>query len=248
VNANHKQGRFEMRVKSIAAAGACATGLALAVVAPAAAHVTVSPESTVADDYANLEFSVPHGCEGSPTTSVRVQVPETVPSVTPGRHALWTLDTKQGPKERFELHGETITRGVSEVTYTAKQPLADDELDTFQWSVRMPKGAGQTVYFPVIQKCERGEHRWIQIPKAGESADELEEPAPAVQLTAAEAEATAASEEAGQETQSAAASGGDGGDDNGAPTWLVVVALALGALGLAAGAGGLLVARRARAA
>jgi periplasmic copper chaperone A len=234
-----------MKLKSIAAVGACATGLAFVMTAPAAAHVTASPASTPADDYANLEFSVPHGCEGSPTTRVRIQVPETVPSVTPGRHPLWTLRTKEGPKERVELFGETITEGVSEVIYTAKQPLADKQLDMFQMSVRMPKGVGQTVNFPTIQECERGELRWVQIPEEGESAEELEEPAPAVELTAPEGEEAATQPVAdGGPEQSAAASTSSSDDDDGAPTWLTIAALVVGGLGLATGLASLATARR----
>ena len=111
-------------------------------------------------------------------------MPPSVPSVTPAVHPLWDLATKGGKKDGVELHGETVTRGVSEVIYTAKQPLPPDRLDLVTMSVKLPVGEeGESVYFPTVQSCEKGQNRWIQIPAEGESADDLEEPAPAVVLT-----------------------------------------------------------------
>jgi uncharacterized protein YcnI len=34
----------------------------------------------------------------------------------------------------------------------------------------------------VVQECAAGVHRWIEIPAAGESADDYEEPAPSVTI------------------------------------------------------------------
>lgn len=210
-----------MSIKTISAAGLAVAGAVLALAASAAAHVTVSPESSEAGGYARLEFGVPHGCEGSPTRTVRVQIPDTVPSATPERNSLWDLDTREGSKQRTELHGETITRGVSEVIWTARQPLPDDELEVLGMSVLMPDTAGDTVYFPAIQECEKGEHRWIQVPAEGESAEELGEPAPQVELTAA------ASEDGSDESEPVEADAASQG--------LGIAALILGALGLLAG-------------
>jgi periplasmic copper chaperone A len=82
----------------------------------------------------------------------------------------------------------------------------------------------------------------------GESEDDLESPAPAVVLTAAEGEHGAAAEEepaahmeqASAEVDTAGASTGD----DLAPEWVTIVALVLGALGLVAGVAGLTAARR----
>jgi periplasmic copper chaperone A len=219
-----------------------ATGaLTLALAGTAGAHVTANPPEGPSDGFATVSFQVPHGCEGSPTTQVRIQIPPSVPSVTPSVHPLWNVATKEGKKDKVELHGETITRGVSEVTYTAKQPLPDDRLDSFAVSLKLPAGKeGDSVYFPTIQKCEQGQTRWIQIPAEGESAEELEEPAPAVVLTAGE-DADAAATEPAANVQPAAVAGED---DEGAPVWLAVVALGVGVLGLLAGIGGLMAGRR----
>jgi hypothetical protein len=77
----------------------------------------------------------------------------------------------------------------------------------------------------------------------GENADELEEPAPAVTLTAAgEGHAAASADQA--ETQPVGDVQAPGVDDKGAPTWLAALALAVGALGLGVGAVGLMRGRR----
>ena len=169
----------------------------------------------------------------------------------PGRAArTGRSETKEGKKDPVELHGEKITSGVSEVTYTAKTPLPADRLDFVYLSLKMPAGEqGESVYFPTIQKCEQGETRWIQIPAEGESEDDLEDPAPAVVLTAAEGEHGGGA--AAEEEPAAEAAGERGGrhgrravDDDSAPEWLTIVALVLGALGLVAGVAGLTAARR----
>ena len=215
-----------MSIRKITGGAVAAVIAVLASASAAVAHITASPGDAAADEYATLEFGVPHGCEGSPTRSVRIRIPDTVPSVTPQRNPLWDLTTREGPKQETELNGETITRGVSEVIWTARQPLPDDQLDILGMSVRLPNAPGETLYFPAIQECEQGAHRWIQIPAEGESAEELEEPAPQVELTA------------GEEGESEPAA--EDGDD-GAPTWLAVAALGAGAAGL--GAGGTALAR-----
>lgn len=218
---------------------AVTAAVSLACAAPAAAHVTLDPGEAPADGYATLQLQVPHGCGDSPTRVVRVQIPEQVPSVTPQVHPGWEVTTKEGPKDAVELHGETVNRGVKEIAWTATDadPLPADRLDLFGMSVKLPAGeAGDPVYFPTVQECVDGRESWIQIPRAGETA-ELESPAPSVKLTAAaggHAAATVGDEEDGAGADGVAvATAGDG--DNGPSTGLVIVALVLGGLGLLAG-------------
>jgi periplasmic copper chaperone A len=238
-------------MKSITRRVAATTGvLTLALAGTAGAHITATPGEAPSDGYATLDFSVGHGCEESPTTEVRIQVPPSVPTVTPAVNPFWDVTTKEGKKDKVELHGETITRGVSEVTYTAKQPLPGDRLDLLTMSVKLPAGEeGESVYFPTVQSCEKGQNRWIQIPAEGESGEELESPAPAVVLTAAEgghggASASASEEESSAQPASTVQTASVSSEDDGAPMWLAITALAVGALGLLAGVGGLMAGRR----
>ena len=61
------------RVGVIGATMAAALALGAA---PAFAHVTVSPSVATAGSYTVLTVSVPHGCDGSPTTKVSIKIPD----------------------------------------------------------------------------------------------------------------------------------------------------------------------------
>jgi uncharacterized protein YcnI len=169
-----------------------ATVVSLSGVLPVSAHVTVTPEGTAAGSYTLLRFGVPHGCDGSSTTQIAIQIPEEFATVTPGMNYGWTvekvMETLATPIP--DGHGGEYTERVSEVVYTAKEPLPDGYYDSFLMSVRLPEdAAGTTLYFPTIQTCEEGETAWIQIPEEGQSEDDLESPAPAFTVTEAEASA-----------------------------------------------------------
>ena len=84
-------------------------------------------------------------------------MPPSVPTATPQVNPLWNITTKEGKKDKVDLHGETITRGVSEIIYTAKQPLPADRMDVMGVSLKLPAGKeGDSVYFPTIQECAAG--------------------------------------------------------------------------------------------
>lgn len=231
-----------MNLKKLTTGAALAALAALLLAAPAPAHITIEPATSPADGFATLQFSVPHDCEGSPTRSVRVRIPDTVPYVKPLRHPLWRLEIKEGPKQRTELFGETITRGPSEVTWTTEQPLPNEQLDVLAMSVKLPATPGQTLNFPTIQQCVEGVHRWIQVPAEGQNPDDLEEPVPTVELTAAEGGHGGSSGGGEQDEEAEAAED----DDDDASQGLGLLALGIGALGLVTGGTGLLLARRRR--
>lgn len=223
-----------MLMKKTIVLGVAAAALLLP--AAAAAHITATPSTAPADAYTTLDFEVPHGCEESPTRQVLVQIPENVPQATPEVHPGWSLETREGPKEEVELHGETITRGVSEVIWTAEgEPLPPHYLDRFAISVKLPPAEGETVYFPTVQRCEKGETAWIEIPAEGESAEELEEPAPAVTLTAAVGDRAATEDATAGQAATEPSDDGDG---------VAIAALVVGGLGLAVGGASLLRNRR----
>jgi len=212
--------------------------------APAAAHVTANPREATAGGYTYHAFRVGHGCEGSPTTKVAVQVPEGVVSVKPQETAGWTIAITNGPITPYDNHGETITEGVKEVSWTAATPLPDSHMQQFGLSMKMPDKPGETVYFPVVQTCRQGVHRWITIPVEGQ--EEPDEPAPGVKLVKAGHDAGHGAAGATDETNSPAADdsgrasdgevavqGGEVGSDD--DNTLAVIALALGLAGLATG-------------
>ena len=79
--------RMTARLLAVPAAAALVT---LGLAAPASAHVTITPEATAAGSFTVVTMSVPHGCEGSPTTKVAIQIPEDILAVTPTRNPTTT--------------------------------------------------------------------------------------------------------------------------------------------------------------
>ncbi len=192
-------------------ARACALPAAAAVVfltaGVASAHVTISPGESTAGSFTVLTASVPHGCDGSATTKVAIQMPDQLLAVTPTRNPLWDVEKvmEQLDEPVTDTHGNEVTERVGQVVYTAKDPLPDGYRDAFELSLQIPDVAGETLVFPVIQTCEKGETAWVEV--AEEGAEEPEHPAPAVVVTAAVEEGAegAAAEEAADETEEAPA-------------------------------------------
>jgi uncharacterized protein YcnI len=246
-----------------AAAAFVASVAVLAIAGTARAHVTIAEPEHAAGSFTLLTFGVPHGCEESPTTEVRIQMPESIPLVTPTVNPNWDVEKVMTQlDEPMEAgHGQTITERVSEVVYTAKTPLPHDLRDALVLSLQIPEdAAGQTIYFPVIQTCEVGETAWIEIPEAGQSGEELEAPAPSIQVIAAvsgdghgaaeDSAGAAAADGAGEaaagadDGEAAAAATGDGDDDNSSSNGLAIAALVVGLVGI--GVGGFALARTRR--
>jgi periplasmic copper chaperone A len=225
------------------AVGALTGAAALALVAgPAAAHVTVSPPEAPAGGYTKLDVRVPHGCDGAATEVVRVQIPEGITSVTPQVVTGWEIEIEMEElDEPMDAgHGEQITERPAEVVWTGG-PLEDEYLEEFGLSVRMPEGdEGEIVYFPAVQECEGGEEAaWIELPDEGGEGEDLEHPAPGVVLTAGGDGYGDPAQEATTDTVAAAATSDAGGTDA-----VAVAALVVALLALAAGVGGIVLARK----
>ena len=97
----------------------------------------------------------------------------------------WQLATKEGDyAQAYDYYGETLTKGVTEIVWSGGA-LPDAWYDEFIFRARLPdRPAGTVIRFPVVQECEKGVHRWIEIPEPGKSEDDYKEPAPGVTLTA----------------------------------------------------------------
>lgn len=149
------------------------------------AHVTLEKgEASVGSAYKAV-LRVPHGCEGMPTTTVRVQVPEGVIAVKPQPKAGWKLEKiKAAYSKSYDYYGASTSEGVKEIVWSGGN-LGDDEYDEFIFRGYLTPDleVGETLYFPVVQECPEGKvQRWIEIPAAGQSDDDLELPAPGIKL------------------------------------------------------------------
>jgi uncharacterized protein YcnI len=157
---------------------------AIALACPAAAHVTLENQQTPVGAGYKAVLRVPHGCEGTATTSLRVRIPEGVIRAKPMPKPGWTLTTVIGkyPKT-YELFHAKLSEGVTEIAWSGgKLPDAYYDEFVFQGNIADDLEAGKMLYFPVVQECEKGVHRWIEIPAAGKGAGDYREPAPGLKL------------------------------------------------------------------
>jgi uncharacterized protein YcnI len=170
-----------MRKLVLGAAGAL-------VYAPLAfAHVTLETGAAPVGASYKAVMRVPHGCEGSPTTAIRIRIPAGVIGVKPMPKPGWTLATVTGKyPTTYTLRGAKVSEGVIEVAWSGgKLPDAYYDEFVFTSAIAEELEAGKPIYFPVVQECEKGIHRWIEIPASdahgGESHDGPE-PAPRLRL------------------------------------------------------------------
>jgi uncharacterized protein YcnI len=151
---------------------------------PAAAHVTLETQEAKVNAPYRAVLRVPHGCDKSATTAIRVRIPDGVIGVKPKPHSGWTLKTVTGkyPKPMKHYHSE-LTEGVVEISWSGGK-LPDEWYDEFVFSgyISGELAPGTTLYFPVVQECEKGVSRWIEIPVAGQSHSDLPRPAPGLKL------------------------------------------------------------------
>lgn len=159
--------------------------LAALTATPALAHVTLeTPQAAVGSTYKAV-LRVPHGCDGKATVAIRVRLPEGFVAAKPMPKPGWELKTIDGKYAKaYTLHGEAVTEGVREIDWTGGN-LSDAFYDEFvlRGTLAGDLSAGETLYFPVVQECEGGAvERWIQIPQAGQDADDLDTPAPGLRL------------------------------------------------------------------
>lgn len=147
--------RLPLRSAAALAGGlAAAVGLAL----PAGAHVEPTATEVPAGSAATVEFTVQHGCEGSPTVKVEFQVPSEITDPQPVAKDGW----------EGSVDGQVVTYEGG--------PLDADVEAEFGVAFSAPATPGVTLAFPFIQTCEVGAIEWIQ------TEEEAERPAPLVTI------------------------------------------------------------------
>jgi len=147
-----------------------AAALILAAPLAASAHVHVTPDGAEANASTRLAFSFSHGCDDSPTTALEVTIPEGVDGVTPVLDGAWTITRELGDD------------GIPDrVVYTAVNPIESGISASVAMDVIFGSSvANSDIAFPVLQRCAEGETDWAEVAAEGQSADELESPAPVV--------------------------------------------------------------------
>ncbi|MFE0700156.1 YcnI family protein [Streptomyces sp. NPDC058872] len=182
------------RVSSLRAA--LAGGIALSSVVllsgTAFAHVSVQPQGEAAQGgYATVNVKVPNERDNASTVKVEVNFPLDHPlaSVMPQPVPGWKAEvTRSKLSKPLELHGKTINEAVSKVTWTADgSKIGPGQFQQFPLSLgRLPEDTDALV-LKAIQTYDNEEVvRWIEEKKEG--ADEPQNPAPVLKLSAASAD------------------------------------------------------------
>ena len=166
-----------MKVLVIAAVIAAA-----ALPAVASAHIVFATAQAQAGSSFVGALRVGHGCNGSATVSLRVEIPDGVMGARPQAKPGWTVHIERTPL-KTPVPGEggkMQTDRVSAITWTGMLP--DDEFDDFAVQLKLPKTAG-VLYFPAVQTCQSGQAVWKDIPAAGQAWHDVPHPAPVLTLT-----------------------------------------------------------------
>jgi len=159
--------------------------VATLVASSASAHITLQNREATIGAFYKAVFVVPHGCAGSATTKIRVQIPDGVIDVKPMPKPGWNIETVKAKyaKPYDFFHGGKLTEGVKEVDWSGGK-LPDDFYDEFVLSMFLTDDLkpDTMLYFPTVQECEQGINRWIEISIDPGHAQESKRPAPGLKL------------------------------------------------------------------
>lgn len=158
----------------------CLASALLLLASGVGAHIVLEQKSATAGSYYKATFMVGHGCDGSSTTGIDIEMPEPMAVVKPMPKPGWQLTTQTAPLAApMSLHGRPITETVSRVSWKGG-PLPDSHYDEFVMLLQLPRRAG-ALYFKVAQSCESGHSDWVEIPVKGQTG-RMQLPAPVLEL------------------------------------------------------------------
>jgi len=144
------------------------------------AHIVLVESQAVAGSYHKASLRVGHGCNGSATTALAVQVPADFQGAKPQPKPGWTVAIRKAQLAKpYTSHGKTVTDDVVEVRWTAaskEAALPDEQFDDFAFMGRLPDQPGP-VWVKVLQICDSGQNDWSEIPARGTSTKGLKLPA-----------------------------------------------------------------------
>ncbi|HEY7960421.1 MAG TPA: YcnI family protein [Solirubrobacteraceae bacterium] len=233
----------------------CVAGVALLAPAVVQAHISLHPNTIPAGAFVTLDVRVPGEQEGAYAYKIDMLVPPGFTEIdtqnVPGWSVREILSKLATP---IQTDAGPVSEEVSQIVWTGDRStlgrLENGQFIQFPLSIAMPADiAGQSLAFKTIQYYSNGKViHWIGPPSA-------EFPAPTINITAkggvvqevAGGEAgpipgqTASGQGAAASTSASSTAAQSGG---GASKGLGIAALLVGALGLLAGIGGIVLARR----
>ena len=150
------------------------------------AHVVLAEPASPAGTSYRATFRVGHGCDGTATTAIKVNLPPGFQGAKPMPRPGWTLTTRVEKLDKpYESHGQVISQMVTEVNWIAASKdswLPDAHYDEFVIRGTLPDEPGP-IWFKVLQTCEKGVSHWSDIPTEGTSTKGMKTPAVLLDVT-----------------------------------------------------------------
>ena len=167
------------------ASTAMAIGLAFLSSSSVLSHVVLGEPAALASTSYRATLRVGHGCDGSPTTGLTVIIPAGFKGAKPMPKPGWSLSTKVAKLDKpYDDHGRQVTEDVAEVSWSAASRdswLPDAYYDEFVLRGGLPSQAGP-MWFKVVQTCEKGANRWVEVPASGTSTKGIKTPAALLEI------------------------------------------------------------------
>lgn len=143
-------------------------------------HIVLDEPAALSGRSYKASLRVGHGCDGAPTTAIRVQIPAGFTDAKPMPKAGWVLSTKVSKLAvPYDNHGKKVIEDVSEITWTAASKdnwLPEAYYEEFVLRGGLPS-AGGAMWFKVLQTCDKGSNDWSQVPTSGTDTKGLKMPA-----------------------------------------------------------------------
>ncbi|MDB5416216.1 MAG: nuclear export factor [Rubritepida sp.] len=157
--------------------------LLLVAASPAAAHVVLDVAEAPAGSYSRIAFRVGHGCAGAATTAIEVTLPEGVTMARPMPKTGWEIAIEMRAIARPVPGAHGLVREAAGSIAWRGGPLPDAQYDEFVMLIGTPDRAGETLVFPVMQRCEGGATAgWTEVADAAHPRPR--NPAPTLRLGA----------------------------------------------------------------
>ncbi len=174
---------FRIPVRSFLALGLCVAA------SQSFAHIVLAEPAALANTSYRATFRVGHGCDGAPTTAIRVTIPAGFKGAKPMPKAGWIVSTRSSKLDKpYDDHGRAVTEDVSEISWTAASKidvLPDAFYDEFVLRGGLPSAAG-AMWFKVLQTCDKGSIHWAEVPASGVSTRGIKWPAALLEIIPSE--------------------------------------------------------------
>jgi periplasmic copper chaperone A len=133
-------------------------------------HIVLENKSATTGSTYKAVFQVGHGCNGSPTTAIAVQIPSGFQDAKPYPKAGWALAIDPN-------------KLVTWTALTKEAALQHAHFDEFVLRGKLPDTAGP-MWFKVLQSCENASNNWSDVPVTGVSTKGMKSPAALLEVTA----------------------------------------------------------------